>query len=227
MGRIDETLSDPHSTCESSRNYPIGIFRLDDGTHNVVAEADGRRIYLDLQDATVSRKKNGEAPVQLTPTSTGIDVENQTNRNPITINRDHSEELLEQGEIATITDDCVIELGFNVEISAKVRLDTDIQDDAIELEEYVRKVGDLTRQCAANDDVNACWKHLQTLYDTITERPVDDTAYEEIDDDLEELLSRTESRIKNSMLSAEELDQEFRADIESITERVESIYARN
>lgn len=219
---------------------PVGIYRLDNDTYDVVAEADSRRIYLGVEDAAVSRKHNGEAPVQLSPTRTGIDVENQTSTNPITIRRNPGEELLEQGEIATITDDCVIELGIGVEIRANVRgIDSEIDDEQPEVEEneddlgginpeeYVRKVGVLTRTCAKNDDVNDCWKHLQTLYDTITERPVEDTAYEQIDEELEELLSRTESRIKNSMRSAEEFDDEFRAEIEAITERVESIYARN
>ena len=207
---------------------PVGIYRLDNGTYDIVAEADGRRFDLGVQDAGVSRKKNGEAPVQLCPTRKGIDVENQASTNPITIRRSHDQDQLKRGEITTISEDCVIELGIGVEIRANVRGDdTRLNGGGIELEEYVRKVGKLTRTNAENDDVSACYKHLQTLYDTITERPIEDTAYEEIDEELERLLNRTESRIKNSMLSAEELDDEFRTDIERVTERVESIYGRN
>lgn len=205
---------------------PVGIYRLDNDTYDVVAEAGGRRIRLGVEDAAVSRKKNGEAPVQLSPTRHGITVQNQTSTNPITVQRNPGEELLEQGETTTITDDCVIELGIGVEIRANVR-DTGIIDDGVEIEEHVRNVSKLICVLADNDEVSACWNHLQTLHDTVTERPVEDTAYEQVDEDLEQVLSRLESRIKNSMRSADELDDEFRAEIKRITERVESIYARN
>ena len=205
---------------------PVGIYRLDNDTYDVVAESGGRRIRLGVEDAAVSRKKNGEAPVQLSPTRHGITVQNQTSTNPITVQRNPGEELLEQGETTTITDDCVIELGIGVEIRANVR-DTGIIDDGVEIEEHVRNVSKLICVLADNDEVSACWNHLQTLHDTVTERPVEDTAYEQVDEDLEQVLSRLESRIKNSMRSADELDDEFRAEIKRITERVESIYARN
>lgn len=205
---------------------PVGIYRLDNDTYDVVAETDDRRIHLGVADAGVSRKKNGDSPVQLSPTEKGIDIENQTSTNPIKIHRNHDIENLKQGRVTTITDDCIIQLGIDVEIRANVR-GIDTIRPGIDPEEYVRKVGDLARTCAENDDVNGCRKHLQTLSDTITERPVEDTAYEEMKENIEQLLSRMESRIKNSMRSAEELDDEFRAEIETVTERVESIYARN
>ena len=217
---------------------PVGIYRLDNDTYDVVAESGGRRTRLGVEDAAVSRKKNGEAPVQLSPTRHGITVQNQTSTNPITVQRNPGEELLEQGETTTITDDCVIELGIGVEIRANVRgVDTGVDDDqatidnggddGVEIEEHVRSVSKLICVLADNDEVSACWNRLQTLHDTVTERPVEDTAYEQVDEDLEQVLSRLESRIKNSMRSADELDDEFRAEIKRITERVESIYARN
>lgn len=205
---------------------PVGIYRLDNDTYDVVAETDDRRIHLGVADAGVSRKKNGNPPVQLSPSEKGIEVENQTSTNPINIQRNHDTEKLERGRATTITDDCVIRLGIGVEIRANVR-GIDTITHGIDPEEYVRKVGDLARTSAENDDVNGCRKHLQTLYDTVTERPVEDTAYEEMNENLEQLLSRMESRIKNSMRSAEEFDDEFRAEIETVTERIESLYARN
>jgi len=106
---------------------PVGIYRLDNDTYDVVAEANGRTIELGVQDAGVSRKHNGNPPVELTPTSHGIYVKNLTSTNPISIQTNPGKTELEKGESVEITDDCIIELGIGVHIRAAVRGGIEVQ----------------------------------------------------------------------------------------------------
>lgn len=218
----------------------VSVYREESDGYAVVAETGDRRIPLGVEDAGVSRKTDGAAPVELTPTPEGISVENELSTNPVTIQESHGETLLEQGETKTITDDCVIELGIGTEIRVNVR-DTDGQlgmsdgtnnagtakdSHAIDPEAYVQKVAELVRASARQDAVVDCRTHFETLHDTITERPVEDSAYDELAEDVEQFVSRLDSRINNPLRSVDELDAEFVAEVETITERVEAIYAR-
>jgi hypothetical protein len=217
---------------------PVSIYRVDGDGYEVVAEAEGRQLPLGIEDAGVSRQANGAAPVVLTPMAEGIGVENELSTNPVTIQAPHGETQLEQGEQHVITDDCVIELGIGTEIRVNVR-DTDGRLDmadgdnrgskdhatGVAPEAYVRKVTELIRASAKQEAVADCRTHFETLHDTVTERPVADSAHEEVTEELAQFVARLESRIENPLRSADELDEEFIAEVEAITERVETLYA--
>lgn len=219
---------------------PVQIYRRDGDGYDIVAETEGRTIPLGVEDAGVSRKRDGDAPVQLVPTSEGIRVKNVSSTNPITIRDAHREITLDQSEGTTITDNCIVELGIGVEIRVNIRESVsgngvsdgvattgEHDDQGIEPAAYVQKVAELIRASAEREAVTDCRKHFQTLHDTVTERPVEDSAYEQVKDDIEQFIARLESRTNNPLRSADGLDDEFIAEVETITDRVETIYARN
>lgn len=219
---------------------PVGIYRKDNNNFDVVAEADGRIYDFGVRDAGVSRKSNGEAPVQLTASPHGINVENLTSTNPITINTNPGQTELAKGDSIEITDDCVFELGIGVKIRANVRGSVDesesaevVTKEATETQEspeitaYVQTAGELIRKEAQKEAVIECHTHIQTLYDTIIECPINDQAYEEVKSDMNQILSRLDSKITNPAGSETDIADELQHEIVSLTNRVESLYARN
>ena len=220
---------------------PLGIYRLDNGNHDVVVEDGRQTIELGIQDAGVSRKQNGIPPVELIPTSHGLDVKNKTSTNPISIQTNSGKKQLGQGESIEITDDCVVELGIGVQIRAAVRGDTEShieksghvhdqqskKQSGPEIDAYVGKVGELIRTRTENESVVECRTQIQTLHDTIIEFPVDDQAYSDIESKIEHILERLEAKVKNPRLSEDNLSDDLQGEIISITDRVEELYARN
>lgn len=219
---------------------PVGIYRKDNNNFDVVAEADDRIYDLGVRDAGVSRKSNGKAPVQLSASTRGINVENLTSTNPIIINTNPGKTELEKGETIEITDDCVFELGIGVKIRANVRGSIDDTESAEvvtkeesngqegpEITAYVQTAGELIRKEAHKESVIECHTHIQTLYDTIIECPVDDQAYDKVESDMEHVLQRLDNKVTNATLSETDIADEFQHEIVSLTNRVESLYARN
>ena len=219
---------------------PVGIYRKDNGNYDVVAEANDRIYDLGVRDAGVSRKSNGQAPVQLSATPRGINVENTTSTNPIIIETNPGQTELAKGEVIEITDDCVIALGIGVEIRANVRgsVDDSESQDVVTQEEtngqegpeitaYVQTAGELIRKEVQKESVVECQTHIQTLYDTVIECPVDDQAYDEVESNMDQVLQRLDNKITNATLSETDIADDFQHEIISLTNRVEALYARH
>ncbi|RJX44435.1 hypothetical protein DM826_02115 [Halonotius aquaticus] len=219
---------------------PVGLYRKDNGNFDVVAEADDRIYDLGVRDAGVSRKSNGQAPVELSASTRGINVENLTSTNPILVETGPGQTELAKGEFIEITDDCVIELGIGVKIRANVRgtVDESESQEVVTKEEshrqegpeitaYVQTAGELIRKEVEKEAVTECHTHIQTLYDTIIECPVDDQAYNKVESDMEHVLQRLDNKVTNATLSETDIADEFQHEIVSLTNRVESLYARH
>jgi len=214
---------------------PVGVYRVDDGSHEVVAEVDGRTRQLGVRDVGVSRKKNGVAPVELTPVSAGLRVENKNSTNPIVVETSPTDHELAKNEYIEITDDCTIQLGIGVRIRANVRGTTDKADDTMdvtetpdgpEMEAYLDALTENITLRVKNDEVVDCRNKLQELHDTIVEKPVDAEPYDEIAEQVGETMEKLDAKI-NDQLRTKTIGEQLEDEIDHLTSRVVKMYDRN
>jgi hypothetical protein len=214
---------------------PVGVYRLDDGSHEVVAEVDGRTQSLGVRDVGVSRKKGDVAPVELRPAPAGLKVENKNSTNPIVVETSPTDHELAKDEYIEITDDCTIKLGIEVQIRANVRGATDEADDTMdvedtpdgpEMEAYLDALTENITLRVQNDEVADCRNKLQELHDTIVEKPVDAEPYDEIEGQVGETMEKLEAKI-NDQLRSKTIGEQLEDEIDHLTSRVVKMYDRN
>lgn len=214
---------------------PVGVYRLDDGSHEVVAEVDGRTQSLGVRDVGVSRKKGDVAPVELRPAPGGLKVENKNSTNPIVVETSPTDHELAKDEYIEITDDCTIKLGIEVQIRANVRGATDEVDDTMdvedtpdgpEMEAYLDALTENITLRVQNDEVADCRNKLQELHDTIVEKPVDAEPYDEIEGQVGETMEKLEAKI-NDQLRSKTIGEQLEDEIDHLTSRVVKMYDRN
>jgi len=214
---------------------PVGVYRLDDGSHEVVAEVDGRTQSLGVRDVGVSRKKGDVAPVELRPAPGGLKVENKNSTNPIVVETSPTDHELAKDEYIEITDDCTIKLGIEVQIRANVRGATDEADDTMdvkdtpdgpEMEAYLDALTENITLRVQNDEVVDCRKKLQELHDTIVEKPVDAEPYDEIEGQVGATMEKLEAKI-NDQLRSKTIGEQLADEIDHLTSRVVKMYDRN
>lgn len=111
---------------------PVEVYRRDDDSHEVVAETSDQIVELGIRDASVSRKRDGPAPVVFEPSeSGGVTLYNNGTTNPITVTHDVGVEptTVQTGEAETFADTCTVEIGYNTKLKLKFGHDTiDIEE---------------------------------------------------------------------------------------------------
>ena len=213
---------------------PVGVYRLDDDSYRVVAEQNGRSIELGPKDASVSRKKNDRPPVELSPTDRGIKVQNRNSTNPISVDTTAGPTELDQGEWIEITEDCVVELGFSVQIRANVRGTPDNQDregsdsptEGVELHVYINTLTENIEHSVERERVAECRDYMYELLDTLIESPVDAHAYDEIKPEVEKMIESLERKVNNKTLT-KTFDEQKKDQLRHLTTRVSDLYERN
>ena len=179
---------------ETVRRVPIeggvSVYRLDDGSHTVVAETADETIELGVKDAAVSRKKGDTAPVELTSDQRGLRVHNHTSKNAVTVRTNLGTEELAAGEDTLVTDDCIVELGITTEIRGSVERDRDtLSKDELEEMLGMRQKGDVVEgvspglhaqavaenlRKSSQESAVECRKIVTHLENFVAEHPVDD-----------------------------------------------------
>jgi len=223
---------------------PVAVFRRDDNSYSVVAETPETTVDLGIQDAAVSRKKNGEPPVELIPEKAGVRIRNWNSRNPISITAGVRDYELEKGDSELLTNDCIVHLG----IAAELRVTVDQEQDSLsqdELEEildmkqkqdgavvegvspaaHVRAVS-VNLKKARNESVIECRKFVTELQNFTADHPVDDPDYDDVCEQLTKLADRLEAK-SSGPLKGSELDDEWKERLEYIADRTEKIYSRS
>ena len=71
-----------------------------------------------------------------------------------------------------------------------------------------------------------CRNKLQELHDTIVEKPVDAEPYDEIEEQLEQTMTKLESKI-NDKIRTKTIGEELQDEINHLTSRVVNMYDRN
>jgi len=223
---------------------PVAVFRRGDNSYSVVAETPETTVDLGIQDAAVSRKKNGEPPVELVPEKAGVRVRNWGSRNPITVSTGVGDNELQTGDSELITNDCIIRLGIAAELRVTVDQDRGTLSHG-ELEEmlgmkqqqggavvegvspaaHVRAVS-MNLKKARNESVLECRKFVTELQNFTADHPVDDSDYDDVCEQLTRLADRLEAK-SSGPLKGSGLDEEWKERLELIADRTEKIYSRS
>lgn len=222
-------------------NGPVGLYRLDDGSHAVIAETDDETIELGVRDAAVSRKKGGSAPVELLPDARGIRVRNQNSKNPVSVKTNLREQQLAEGENTVIKDDCIIEIGITTEIRATVERDRNtLSKEELKEELGMEQEGDVMEgvsptaharaiavnlRKATNESVPECRKYATELKNFVAEHEVEDPDYEPVLDELQQVTKRLENK-SSGALRGSGIDEEWNEEIDLLADRVEKLYGR-
>ena len=96
------------------------IYRDPEQSRAVVAEQKGEKVELGVSDVTVSRKKNGKAPVVLDPKDNFIEVHNNGNSNGVVILSSSGKQKVKEGFVETVQTDTELKIGYNTTLSVIV-----------------------------------------------------------------------------------------------------------
>lgn len=110
---IDEAESD-HVTFDSHAE----IYRIDDGSHRVVANTDEGEKPLGVADVTVSRKQGGKAPIEFVVEQDGIVIHNYRNQNAVDVVSMVSGQRreIEAGTATTVDQNSSVEIGHHTRL---------------------------------------------------------------------------------------------------------------
>jgi hypothetical protein len=92
------------------------VYRDPDSGQEVTVATDGSESSLGVADVTVSRKKNGTAPVVLKPESECIEVRNRGNTNGVVVRTDGDHKELQEGFSARLRRDAVLQIGHQTKL---------------------------------------------------------------------------------------------------------------
>jgi hypothetical protein len=138
---------------------PLGsrteLYRKPDENNRVVVESEGKVRPLGVADATVSRKKNGHAPVTFTPRSEFVEIRNEGNTNGVTVTTGGDEFEVEEGFVETVTRDATINVGYRTTLRLTVEREASVEQNVVHQGEGDVVVGDQTnvdRSTTVGDD---------------------------------------------------------------------------
>lgn len=241
LSPLDSPNEGEHIIIESS----VEVYRRDDDRHEVVAETDGQIVSLGIRDATVSRKNDGPAPVVFEPIGPGrVTLHNNGTTNPVTV--DHGVGIepttIQNGDAEMLTDTCMVTIGYNTKLKLGFRHDT------VDVEELVSSQSNVTRDGAVvkgvppalyvreatNNLLNQakhgsradCLKTARNLHGFVDEHPVSASDYDQVCDQLEELVTRLDATLSGSSRHKWP-DSEWIEQFELVSDRLGRLYSRD
>lgn len=96
------------------------IYRDPENSQYITIETSEQKMTVDIADVTVSRKKNGKAPVVITPESECIEVRNEGNSNGIHVQTEGDQKEIGEGFSARIRRDAVLQIGYQTKLRLTV-----------------------------------------------------------------------------------------------------------
>jgi len=223
----------------------IGVYR--DGT-DVVATVEDRTLDLGLSDPTVSRMKDGLAPIQFHLRGRQVVIRNAGNTNRLTVDTGVRSMSVEDGSSCEVMHDCTIKAGFNTELQLSIErervgkrrgtLSLQELQEKLGIEEnrgvisgvnpaaHVKAVNTNLRREAQQGATNECLKFANELADFLEQRPVEDDAYDDLRSDLDKITDGLERKVTRDSLKGSGLDEEWQDLIERVSHRVEKMYAQ-
>ena len=131
------------------------LYRQPDRNNRVVVETGGTVRPLGVADATVSRKKNGRAPVSLAPKSEFVEIRNDGNTNGVTVSTGGEEFDVEEGFVETVARDATVTVGYRTTLTLTVEREAAVERNVVHQGEGDVVVGDQTnvdRSTTVGDD---------------------------------------------------------------------------
>lgn len=98
----------------------VEIFRDPEDSYAILARTPAGTNELGVSDVTVSRLKNGTAPIIIDPRQSCIEIKNQQNKNGVTVSCDGDVTELDEGYIVTVDDTATIDIGHQTELRLTV-----------------------------------------------------------------------------------------------------------
>ncbi|ERG97233.1 hypothetical protein [Haloquadratum walsbyi] len=239
------TLKQDASVSDAVQQVPIdetvGVYRIADGTHSIVAETSEEVIDLGVRDAAVSRKHDGEAPVQFESIDEGIRINNQTSTNPVTVRQRSRDIDLTNGEQLVVENSCVVSLGITTDVRATAERDCDTLSrdqlaDLLDMEAdggvmrgvepaaHASSLATNLRQ-ASQTSVTEAQKWVTEIQNFVENNTRTDPDYDKILTELRTTRDQLNAKISGP-LSGSDLDEERQNELELIAARVENLYAR-
>ncbi len=217
----------------------MGIYRDPDHGHEVFLETPEGHQELGFRDPTISSRRSHGPPIMINSTETKLLVHNVDNSNPITVRSLQYELELNRGEQESITDDCIIELGYSTEVLLTVE-QTDPDSEMIDASDIEGAGGNITVTAyvsllcdhfrrAAQESKSETQRRAQQLLDTITGHPAEVQGFEDAKTALENELSEMERMQRGAEITP---DDQFASEervkrYEHLAYRFEDIYQRN
>lgn len=96
------------------------IYRDPGDSERILVETDEQTVTLDVADVTVSRKKDGVAPVVVEPKSEHVEVRNNGNANGVTVVTAESEFDVAEGLVESVRRDARVEVGYQTQLRIEV-----------------------------------------------------------------------------------------------------------
>jgi hypothetical protein len=107
------------------------VYRDPADSEEIIVETDKKAIGLGVSDVTVSRKKGGEAPIVIEPSSEFIEVQNVGNTNGLTVKTRDDETEVEEGHLANVRRDAELSIGFNTELQLIVEREAKVEQNVV------------------------------------------------------------------------------------------------
>lgn len=123
----------------------IEIYRDAEREQEIIARTSEGECELGVRDVTVSRSKDGTAPVIVEPRQSYIEIKNKCNSNGVTVVCDGDSTELEQGLTTTIDDTAQITIGYQTEFRLRVEKEAKTE---------VNVGGDVAGDVVAGDQTN-------------------------------------------------------------------------
>jgi len=99
------------------------VYRDPGETQRVLADTEDGTVPLGVRDATVSRRKNDQAPVVFVPRSECIEVHNKNNSNGVTIDPNGAGKELSEGQSRRVRDSTTVQIGYQTTLELAVKQD--------------------------------------------------------------------------------------------------------
>jgi len=103
------------------------VYRDPNGTQQVLAATTEQTHELGVSDPTVSRRKNGQAPIEIVARDDCLEIRNERNTNGVTVRTKGDEVQLEKGYVERIRRDASVEIGYQTELRVTVERDARVE----------------------------------------------------------------------------------------------------
>jgi hypothetical protein len=201
----------------------IGIYCDHDDDFSVWARTADGDVSLGFRDASVSRMREDGAPIRLNRSDGRLYVRNVDNNDDIylePVDLMGEKTALERGESERITDDTVVDLGWETTLLVTVEQAEANEVDSVQGDIPTGKyVSALCEHLGEKQQRTGVYRIAQQLLDTVDEHPLDTANWEEARDDLAEQVLRLEGGDMDEDLGQKRLDL-----VETAVKRIEKQY---
>jgi len=208
----------------------VGFYRGQD--HEIFLEKGNEDHELGVRDVTVSSRRSDGPPITISSNGKSLSIHNKDNANAIKVRSLRDETKISKSEHTTITDDCLIELGYTAEVLLTVEdskagsEEIDTTEGTVTVSAYVSALCEHFRR-AADESKSETQRRAQQLFDTISDHPVEGNGFEQAKNRLADELDNMKHMGDAELDYGEFKDNERVQRYKRLAHRIEDMYKRN